>query len=469
MGSTITISKAKNFSFKKLSFLYLVFILFIFFSSPGMYVMQYSGVAATQSLLNEKMLNDLRGFNSVNPTELALKTTTMKSVSELEAIKMQYLDFANQTGVSGDRLRENNFAEKKIRKGEIGPKVKEILTGYIQSYSTVGIKDIKTEFDMPEDFSGSKFPVIEFYFKETPNGVLPTVFEHLRTVMLYNTLMVLKKKDLEMPKFEILTMDNADFIQKMKKNLILGEKLDVVIRPQKKGILPTVKINGSLVESKPINNNGDYRVLYNPKQAGNYSFEVRIGESRLLSSFNVESPAFRFIHETSNLRTEVGSKFTITLDSNFVPKGDRMRFVSNSAQVDRNGLVLKVVPEKEGKFEILMTENGKVIDRAVFFASLPRPPKVSLMDIYGKPVQLSKANKLESDNVFWQVIDFDVAIVSETGKVNKFHSATRFLRNEIREFENNAQKNTTFIFENIRLTSQKGGVTMMASPLIMVK
>lgn len=415
------------------------------------------------------MLNDLRGYNSVNPTELALKTTTMKSVSELEAIKMQYLDFANQTGVSGDRLRENNFAEKKIRKGEIGPKVKEILTGYIQSYSTVGIKDIKTEFDMPEDFSGSKFPVIEFYFKETPNGVLPTVFEHLRTVMLYNTLMVLKKKDLEMPKFEILTMDNADFIQKMKKNLILGEKLDVVIRPQKKGILPTVKINGSLVESKPINNNGDYRVLYNPKQAGNYSFEVRIGESRLLSSFNVESPAFRFIHETSNLRTEVGSKFTITLDSNFVPKGDRMRFVSNSAQVDRNGLVLKVVPEKEGKFEILMTENGKVIDRAVFFASLPRPPKVSLMDIYGKPVQLSKANKLESDNVFWQVIDFDVAIVSETGKVNKFHSATRFLRNEIREFENNAQKNTTFIFENIRLTSQKGGVTMMASPLIMVK
>jgi hypothetical protein len=382
---------------------------------------------------------------------------------------MQYLDFANQTGVSGDRLRENNFAEKKIRKGEIGPKVKEILTGYIQSYSTVGIKDIKSEFEMPEDFSGSKFPVIEFYFKETPNGVLPTVFEHLRTVMLYNTLMVLKKKDLEMPKFEILTMDDVDFIQKMKKNLILGEKLDVVIRPQKKGVLPTVKINGSLVESKPINNNGDYRVVYNPKQAGNYSFEVRIGESRLLSSFNVESPAFRFIHETSNLRTEVGSKFTITLDSNFVPKGDRMRFVSNSAQVDRNGLVLKVVPEKEGKFEILMTENGKVIDRAVFFASLPRPPKVSLMDIYGKPVQLSKANKLESDNVFWQVIDFDVAIVSETGKVNKFHSATRFLRNEIREFENNAQKNTTFIFENIRLTSQKGGVTMMASPLIMVK
>ena len=143
MGSTITISKAKNFSFKKLSFLYLVFILFIFFSSPGMYVMQYSGVAVTQDLLNEKLLNDLRGFNSVNPKELALKTSTMKSVSEIEALENEYLDFANQTGVSGDRLRENNFAEKKIRKGELGPKVKAILTGYIESYSTVGIKDVK--------------------------------------------------------------------------------------------------------------------------------------------------------------------------------------------------------------------------------------------------------------------------------------------------------------------------------------
>ena len=469
MGSTITISKAKNFSFKKLSFLYLVFILFIFFSSPGMYVMQYSGVAVTQDLLNEKLLNDLSGFNSVNPMELALKTSTMKAASEIEALEKEYLDFANQTGVSGDRLRENNFAEKKIRKGELGPKVKAILTGYIESYSTVGIKDVKSEFDMPEDFVGSKFPVIDFYFKETPNGVLPSVFEHFRTVMLYNTLLVLKKKDLEMPKFEILTLDNSDFIQKMKRNLILGEKLDVVIRPQKKGILPTVKINGGLVESKPINNNGDYRLVYTPKQAGNYSLEVKIGDSRLLSSFNVESPAFRFIHETSNLRAEVGGKFTITLDSNFVPKGERAQFVSQTAAVERKGMVLTVVPEKEGKFEIQMVENGKVIDRAVFFASLPRPPKVSLMDIYGNPVQLSKANKLESDNVFWQVIDFDVAIVSENGNVKKFHSATRFLRNEIRELENNAQKNTTFIFENIRLTSQKGGITMMASPIIMVK
>ena len=87
MSSTITISKAKNFSFKKLSFLYLVFILFIFFSSPGMYVMQYSGVAVTQNLLNDKMLNDLKGFNSVNPNELALKTSTIKLVSNLETLK----------------------------------------------------------------------------------------------------------------------------------------------------------------------------------------------------------------------------------------------------------------------------------------------------------------------------------------------------------------------------------------------
>ena len=469
MSSTITISKAKNFSFKKLSFLYLVFILFIFFSSPGMYVMQYSGVAVTQNLLNDKMLNDLKGFNSVNPNELALKTSTIKLVSNLETLKNEYLNFANQTGISGDRLRENNFAEKKIRKGEIGLKVKSILDNYLGSYSNVGLKDVKSEFEMPQDFAGSKFPVIEFYFKETPNGVLPSVFEHFRTVMLYNTLVVLKKKDLELPKFEILTVENSDFIQKMKRNLILGEKFDVVIRPQKKGLLPTVKINGSLVETKAINNNGDYRVLYNPKQAGNYSVEIKIGESRMLSSFNVESPAFRFINETSNLRSEVGSKFTITLDSNFVPKGNKYQFVSQTATVVRKGMILTVTPEKEGKFEIQMSESGKVLDRAMFFASLPRPPKVSLMDVYGNPVQLSKANKLESDNVFWQVIDFDVAIVSETGGVKKFHSATRFLRNEIRELENNATKNTTFIFDNIRLTSQKGGITMMASPIIMVK
>ncbi|MFN6047788.1 MAG: hypothetical protein ACK45C_07215, partial [Bacteroidota bacterium] len=97
MGSTVTISKAKNFSFKKLSFLYLVFILFIFFSSPGMYVTQYTSVANTQSALNDRLLQDLKAFNSVDPKHLDLKNTTLDLVGKLDGLNGEYKKFAEET------------------------------------------------------------------------------------------------------------------------------------------------------------------------------------------------------------------------------------------------------------------------------------------------------------------------------------------------------------------------------------
>jgi hypothetical protein len=169
------------------------------------------------------------------------------------------------------------------------------------------------------------------------------------------------------------------------------------------------------------------------------------------------------------LRSEVGGKFTITLDTNFVPKGDRVKFVSNAADVQRVGMILYVTPQKEGKFEVLMQDNGSNIDKATFFASMPRSPKVSLMDVSGNPVNMQSANKLESENTFWQVIDFDMAVVSPDGKTQRLHSATRFLRNELREAESKAPKGSTLIFDNIRLAGQNGGATTKGSPIIMVK
>jgi hypothetical protein len=468
MGSTVTISKAKNFSFKKLSFLYLVFILFIFFSSPGMYVTQYASVANTQASLNDRLLQDLKAFNSLDPKELDLKNTTVDLVKQLDDLNNEYKKFAVETSVSGDRLRENNFAEKKIRKGAIGPKVVSIIDQYVAKYNTVGKKDLTNDLIAPADFSGTKINNLDFFFKEAPNGVMSTAFEHLRTVFLYQSLILLKGKEISMPKFEIITVEESDFIQKYKRNLILGEKLDMLIRPKKIGALPTVKINGGLVDCKPTNGS-DYRVIYQPSKAGNYGMEIMVGEDRVLTSFRVEAPAFRYIQEVSNLRSEVGGKFTITLDTNFVPKGDRVKFVSNAADINRVGMILYVTPQKEGKFEVLMQDNGKNIDKATFFASMPRSPKVSLMDVSGNPVNMQSANKLESENTFWQVIDFDMAVVSPDGKTQRLHSATRFLRNELREAESKAPKGSTLIFDNIRLAGQNGGATTKGSPIIMVK
>ena len=84
-----------------------------------MYVTQYTSVANTKSALNDRLLEDLKAFNSVDPKHLDLKNTTLDLVCKLDGLNWEYKKFAEETSVSGDRLRENNFAEKRIRKGAI--------------------------------------------------------------------------------------------------------------------------------------------------------------------------------------------------------------------------------------------------------------------------------------------------------------------------------------------------------------
>jgi hypothetical protein len=122
-----------------------------------MYVMQYPGVSVTQASLNERLLEDLKGFNSINPKELDLKNSTLELVKSMDELNNEYKKFADQTSVSGDRLRENNFAEKKVRKGEIGPKVAALIDKYLAVYKTVGKKDLSKDLLEPEDFIGNKF------------------------------------------------------------------------------------------------------------------------------------------------------------------------------------------------------------------------------------------------------------------------------------------------------------------------
>jgi hypothetical protein len=137
-----------------------------------MYVTQYTSVAKTQAALNERLLEDLKAFNSLDPKQLDLKNTTLDLVGKLDGLNGEYKKFAEETSVSGDRLRENNFAEKRIRKGAIGPKVADIIAQYVAKYKTVGTKDLTSDLLEPMDFAGTKFNNIDFFFKEAPNGVM---------------------------------------------------------------------------------------------------------------------------------------------------------------------------------------------------------------------------------------------------------------------------------------------------------
>jgi hypothetical protein len=48
-------------------------------------------------------------------------------------------------------------------------------------------------------------------------------------------------------------------------------------------------------------------------------------------------------------------------------------------------------------------------------------------------------------------------------------SATRYLRNELRDLEAKAPAGSTVIFDNIKLVGQQSGSTKIGQPIILVK
>jgi len=467
MGSTIQISHSKNLSFKKLSFLYLVFILFLFFSSPGQYVVHYTHLATTQTELNSRLLSKIKLFNSLIPQEMDLKNTTLECLNELSALEKVYANYADKNLVTGAKIKENNFSEKIIRNGNLAVKVESVLAKYLASFGKVSKRDLTADLVSLRDFSSNNIKTMEFFFKETPNGVVNSMFEHFKTVFLYNTIVELTHQNIDLPKFELITLSDAKFIEKFRRSLVLGESLELAIKPEKLGVVPTVKINGVLVDVKS-QPNGIFNVSYNPNKPGDYALEVILGQKRLLSGFNVLKPEFRFIMDRSNLNAMVGSKCELSLDSQFLPKSG-VSFSSPKATIVRRKNALQITPTEEGVFEVFMKVNDVVVDKITLVAQAPNAITVGLMDIGGNLASLEKANRLESTNTFWQVVNFQMTVVDPLGNKQTFKSATRFLRNELRELEAKAPVGSTIIFDNIKLVGQTSGSTQIGQPLIMVK
>lgn len=467
MGSTIQILHSKNLSNKKLSLLYLVFILFLFFSSPGQYVTHYSQLATTQTELNQRLLTKLNAVKPNVPQELDLKKTTFECIHDLSKLESEYTNYAERNLVQGDMIKNNTFAEKNVRNGPLANKLQTVLNKYLTSFTKSSKIDLLGDLIGLRDFNLNNFKTVEFFFKETPNGVVTSIFEHFKTVFLYNSMVVLTHENMELPKVELISIKEANFIEKFRSSLVLGEELVLSIKSNTSGLIPTVKINGNLVDVKRISK-AIYSIKYLPSKPGNYSLEVVLGEKRLLSGFKVLKPEFRFLMERSNLDVVVGSKCILSIDSQYVPRNG-VTYVSSKASVVRIKNALYITPSESGVFEIQMKVDNIVVDKVILYAREPGSIQVGLMDIGGQLASLDKANRLESTNTYWQVVNFRMSVVDPLGNKQTMKSATRYLRNELRDLESKAPVGSTIIFDNIKLVGQQSGSAQVGQPIILVK
>jgi hypothetical protein len=384
----------------------------------------------------------------------------------LDDLKSKYAQFAEDNLIYGDKIRENQFAEKEIRKGSLSLVFKDNNKKYLTTFEEVVGRSIKSQVSSLKSYTLQEFDDVTFFFKETPNGVINSLFEHMKTVYLYNTITELFREKIILPKYEQILLEEAKFIQRFKRLLILGDQFEMTIQSET-GQVPYAAVNGQEV-SLSTSDSVYYNLTYQPTRAGKYSIEVNLDDERLFTGFEVKRPEFRFVMEKSSFDAFVGQKMLISLDTQYFPSRN-VKFVSSRAEVERVEDKLYVTPYETGRFQLTMMQGDEILDELILYAHEPDNIQVGLLDIGGEKSSLKNANRLESLNTFWQVVSFRMTLIDTLGAKKSLRSATRFLRNDLREMESKAADGSVLIFDDIKLISKNRGIVKTGMPIVLKK
>ncbi len=454
MPNTIKISKSKNLIFKKLSFLYLVFILFLFLSSPGQFVEHYDNLLPAQEELNSSLKSQLVAFDAETDKQKDLKKLSLETLKELEDIDEVYLNYSESNRVSGEKLKESHFANKEILEGSAGQMLPGLLESFVSEFRALSGRDLSVDLLKPRDFSNQSHSSLEFFFKDTPNGVLRSVLHHLQTVILINSLQSLEGKEVSLNNPEVLPIGQLDLIQNFKKRLAPGEKLLFKVKLASDDDELNVWINGEVLDYSHRDSVYTYYEFL-PNETGIYNVDLLYQDQHYYHNFEVNKPGFRFEQDRSTFVAQVGEKQRITLNPSYLPYED-VRFRSEHAELKYQNGELAITPFHPGAFNIYMLHENEILDSIKLFAKDVSVVDVALMDIGGKENPADKAIRLEALNPFWQVVNFRLKITYPNGKQEILRNATRFLRPIIKEKIVDAPTGSLMAFEGIKVIGKNG-------------
>lgn len=467
MGNTIKITKSKSFTYKKLNFLYLIFLVFMFFSNTGEYLRHYPALLNTQQNLNERLIEKLNTYNGSDEQKIELKTATLSYLKELSSIEKAYNDYKSKNNLESKRLYDHDFVNSKFRFGDLGKQFTGANEVFQERYLKISKKDISSDFLKITDENNVEFDLKTFYFQDLPNIAFEAVLEHFKSLALYNSIVYLFDNEFSISKAELVMLNQAKFIQKIKSKYSMGEKVEIVVKSDDSKSIPSLKLNGKMLIPKKMDSTS-YIYSFLPSESGNFPLEVTSNGKRVITSIEVSKPEFLIETEKSTFDGVVGEKFIIRLQQNSVlPAGSKL--ISSYADVSYRNGEITVVPTKTGKISVLLNYKSEVVDEFFVYAHEPKQIEVALQDIAGNNSNITQAYRLESTNTFWQVVGFRMTVVEPNGNKKSLKSATRFLRNELKALESKAVAGSTIVFDEIRVIGKEKGLTNMGKPIIFVK
>jgi hypothetical protein len=466
MAKTVWISKSKALNFKKLSFLYLIFIVFFFFSSSGDYVKHFKPLSETQELLNLKLKAQLDNYKPILKDEQIIKQSTIDLINVIEDFISKYRKFDLNGGLKGEKIKEQKFSKQYLNTDSATFSLHVALCNFIRCFPKGYQGNLAVDLGvLPEKIELNE-PIKNQYLKEVPNGAVGSILSHLEMVALSQSLKYFKQEIEEGGMIRVSSSKDSTFLQGFKSVYYVGEKIDFHFF-SRDSVAPNISINQ--VSMTPSHRDRHYKMSWTPTIEGTYELEANIGDEYIRHSLKVIKPSLRFLESEQEIAAFLSEPLFLTVDMNGLENIRGIRFSSNGAKIETNKNQLKIIPLFEGRFTIEMYIGNNLLDTRSLFAIKGKPPIILLKDIAGKSADLGKAHCLESSSPFWQVINFNVTIISPDGTSKELKSQTRFIRNEIRTFENNAEPGSTILFNQIRLLNANGVSTMMGAPIFIGK
>lgn len=466
MAGTIRIKKSKALNFKKLTFLYLVFIVFFFLSTSGDFVHHFTNLAKTQASLNQKLKDNFNQHQALLPDEINLKSKANLALQIIDSMLGNFESFATKNKLKGEKLKEQKYAKKVLNQSDVYVPLNQAVTQFINCFPLnyqqtlvplLGIDPLAFELDQN---------VKNKLFFELPNAAVPSILEQLQTVILTESLKYLKWELPEGGMLKINSSSDSSLLLGYKSVYYVGEKIDFDFF-SRDSIPPTVSINH--MSMTPNYKGRHFQISWTPTLAGEYELEANIGTEYIRQKLKVIKPALRFLETEQEIAAYLSEPFTLTLDKKGLQHIKNLQFYSENAKIETKGDQLIITPLYEGRFTIEMRSGNLVLDQRSLFALKPKAPLVSLRDIAGASTKLTQAHCLESESKYWQVINFNMILIAPDGSQQSFKSNSRYLRTELRSLEQQMQAGSTIIFDQIRLLNVNGVSTAFGSPIFIAK
>ncbi|MFY8021304.1 MAG: hypothetical protein ACOVP1_08910 [Bacteroidia bacterium] len=466
MASTVRIPKYKAINFKKLSFLYLIFIVFYFSSTSGDFVRQYINLEQTQKRLNDHLESQLFVVDSSDYKSRNIKNEAFIAIAQLNKLATTHDLYLKNMVQSEEALKESKFVSGLEEMGIHIDSINWVLQNYVNTLPPEERATAEKDLGLIGEKGVGLYAKQNTFIKGVPTGVFGSIIQHYKTVVLSSALDGIQKSKNRKIQISTINKKDSSFLVGFNHTYEFGEQVKFNFLSEQ-NLKPEViidDVNMEVIQEKEK----EFYVNWIANKVGDIIILARLKDQVIKKTIKVLAAKPSFLENKQEIACFINEPISLKLEKNSI-RNQQITFSSNAASIQRKADEIIITPLVEGRFVVEMKLGDKVIDQRVLFAGKGEAPRVVLKDIIGNQTQLKSAHCLESESSEWQVVNFNFICIDPNGITKKLKSNTRFLRNELRTLTNNLPAGSTIIFDQIKLLNKDGNKTSIGSPIFIEK